>query len=361
MATTLDMLLAALNREGLPPVPAPAPSMPLPVRTAGPTPGPPLSAPPELPPVAPLPAADTNFVNQYAGPAPVAPVQRDPGLLDKLSTILLGVSSGLQGRAPQFIESVREERLRPIREYNAALERFQNRRTQGLEIDTRRREREQDRATRTAEAKAEREFQQFVSDRQFMNQAARDQAQQAFQLELQTRRADAELRELQRKERGQQERDARLIARDFGKVGAKPEIARELGRYYSMLTDEISPEAAKFESAQARLAEVRARRAAAGGAGGGAATSVRAQKMIDEINSINQKMAEAEARGDQQTVKQLMLRSKAAIRNAARFPGIEAGFDPSGKWPYAKPRGQVQAPAQAAAPQGQNNDPLGIR
>src|SRR5262245_12190761 len=126
MPSFLETLLA-LNGVNLPPLPAVPPSKPL-----FPAPAPPISTGPaygaspglmvnDIAPAAPALPLDMNFINQYAGPAPVAPVIQQPGFLDKLSTALLGVSAGLQGYGPQYAQSVREERQRPQREYQRQL------------------------------------------------------------------------------------------------------------------------------------------------------------------------------------------------------------------------------------------------
>lgn len=346
MPSFIETLLA-LNGGNLPPIPDPAKPMPLGV-AAPPLAGPLLGAPPESAPTAPLPALDTNFVNQYAGAAPVRPTISQPTFLDKLSTALLGASAGLQGRAPQYIESVREERQRPIREYEAALERFNNRRTQGLEIATRRQEREQDAATRRAERNTEFEREQFLQRSKFKSEEARQLAAQAFDLEK-IRERERIFDEKQREQqRAQQERDARLIARDFGKVGAKPEIALQLGRYYSGLIDEISPEAAKFESAQARLADIRARKAATGGSGTGGGSSSAVENTLAEFETLKQMAIQGvkAAGGTPQDEIEAVRRATAGVvRKMARQPKLfEVGIGEFG-YPYAQQRKGASTPA----------------
>src|SRR5262252_5129276 len=163
MPTFLDTLLA-LNGVNLPPLPAPAAGMPLMPAPAPPiSVGPAFGASPELmasdvAPRAPAPPIDMNFVNRYAGAPPTPPVVQQPGFLDKLSTALLGVSAGLQGYGPQYAQSVREERQRPQREYQAAQERYQGRKAQGLELATRAQERQQAQTQRVAEEQSRREF-----------------------------------------------------------------------------------------------------------------------------------------------------------------------------------------------------------
>src|SRR5262245_49524816 len=255
----LQLLSALASLGGVPPLPPPAQSMPMMLPTSTLPALPPFNEPtPGIAPPAPLPALDEGLIARLAGPAPTV---QQPGFLDKLGAVLGGFGAGVQGTGPQFVQSIREQRERPQREYQA-------RRFEATQIAEQRREREQARIQRTADEQSQREFEKFMADRQFASQSARDQAEQAFRLEMATRARDAELAEQRRRERAQQERDARLIARDYGKLTANPKIALELGGYYAGLTDYLSPEAAKFESVQARLAEIRARRTAGGGVSG---------------------------------------------------------------------------------------------
>src|SRR5262245_12207265 len=147
MPSFLETLLA-LNGGNLPPLPSPAPSMPLlPAPVAPISTGPAYGASPDLmssniAPTAPLPPLDMNFVNQYAGAPPIPPVIQQPGLLDKLSTALLGVSAGLQGRGGEFAQSVKAQQEAPQREYQRQVENYQQNRRAGLELATRKQERQ---------------------------------------------------------------------------------------------------------------------------------------------------------------------------------------------------------------------------
>ena len=263
-------ILQALNGGNLPPLPDPAKPMglfpaPAPPITIGPPQGMPDAAP-----MAPTQPLDMNFVNQYAGQAPVAPVASTPTTLDKVAAILGGIAYG-----PQYAQMLQEQRQAPLREYQRQSEQYQNRKAQGLELATRKQERQQEQAQRQAEANQEREFKVWLQKTGVTDEVAIQQMRQAFEIQKireQQRAADAKLQEQQR---AQQERDARLIARDYGRLTDNPKIALELGRYYAGLTDNLSPQAAKFESVQNRLNEARAlrmARLAAGGGGGGAQT-----------------------------------------------------------------------------------------
>src|SRR5262249_5890266 len=132
----------------LPPVFAPTPAAPI-------STGPAYGAPPELmasdvAPTAPTAPQDLAFINAYAGGAPTPP--RAPSRLERIAGILGGVSAGLQGRAPEYLDYLRQ----PQREYQAQLERYQGRRAQGIQLEERRRERQQEMATREAQIKSER-------------------------------------------------------------------------------------------------------------------------------------------------------------------------------------------------------------
>lgn len=349
MATTLEMLLAALNREGLPPVPDPAKPMPLGVPTP-PLAGPMLTGPPDAAPQAPLPALDTNLINQLSGPAPVAPTIQQPSFVDKLSTALLGVSAGLQGRAPQYIESVKEERNRPITEYKAQLERFNNRRTQAVELATGKQERGQERAQRRADANVEFEREQFLQRTKFKSEEARALATQAFELEKIRERERVQDEIQARRERADTERQRRTIENELaGKDGAPSNIAKEISEWRVGSRPELSAAAQKWRGLQARKAEAqlaKLQRIGAGESGGGAA------KLAEQFESLKAQLYPARQRGDTAQENNLMRRIE-AIGSKLQTKGYEVGY---GENPYQKLRG-----AQQAAPQAQIADPLGIR
>lgn len=272
MATTLEMLLAAIGGGNLPPLPDPANPVGIPL---APAPAPPVNVGPSGPmpgaaPQAPLPALDTNLINQLAGPAPVAPTIQEPGFLEKLSTALLGINAGFQGRGGQFVESVKEQRQRPIKEYNAQLERFNQRRTQGVEFATRKQEREQDRATRQAEQQADREFQAWARRANITDEQALLQARQAFDLQK-IREQERILDERQAaREKAEQEKQRRAIESELAtKGGAPPSIAKEISEYQVGLRPTLSKSAEKWRTLQARKAEAQLARVAGGGGSGG--------------------------------------------------------------------------------------------
>lgn len=366
MATVLQ-LLQALNRADLPPLPDPAKPAPIPYAPVGnlgplsndttaafgalnPEPVPPAI----LPPLAP----DMNFVNSYAGTPPTPPTFQQPTTLEKIAAVLSGIGLG-----PEYGAQLREERQRPVREYQAAQERYQARRTQGVELAERRAEREADRANRAASAQYEREYKTWLKKMDIRQDQADLKTKQAFDL-LKVREQERIADEKQERQvRAQQERDARTIAGRLGTgPGAAPaKIAEELGNYYAKLTDKLSPAAENWRNAQARRAEVLAGRGAGGGTGGG--VSKQTAKLVEEFNNARQNLITATARGDAKGQKDLRMRLSQLVKRLAGRPGVEAGYG-AGQWPYVKVNGQLstgEPGQQPTAPQNQQADPLGIR
>jgi hypothetical protein len=283
---------------------------------------------------------DMNFVNQYAGPRPAAPVQQPVSRLGQLGAILSGVSAGLQGRGGEFAASLRAERERPMREYQQQLRDFEERRTRGLELATRRQEQQQERDTRAAEITANREFQQWAQRAKITDELALQQARQAF--ETQKLREQERIRDEQiaTQQKALDERQARGIESELiSKDGAPPTIAKEISQYL-ISGRPLSPAAEKWRGAQAqKIAAQIARLSRMGGSGGGAEDAAM-QKAIERFEGVKQQYADAVARGDAKGQQQLQKKMTAAHNALTRFPGLELGYDPTGKWPYQKPRGQ---------------------
>lgn len=358
MATIIDLLMA-LNQGNLPPIPQPAQPVPLAPAPTGNVPE--YGGPSQVtePPQAPL---DTRIIQQMLalrGPAPTPPAPLSRG--QRIANALMGFGAGIQGNGPQFLEQLAQ----PQREYQRQLQQYNNLGTElgarGLETA----QRQQERQTTRAQQVSDREFAAEVrrETRRLNLSDDREKALLADALLSRRQREDDERQAKleQQKQRAQQERDARQYAAKLGSgpAAARPEIAEELGNYYAKLTDKLSPAAARYLNAQAQKAQILATRAATGGGGG---TNAKAQKALGQFEAIKQKLIEAVKTGNSQAQKQLMTDLNRSFRGLARFPEIEAGFDPSGKWPYAKfrtPQGSVAAPG--VAPQGQSNDPLGIR
>ncbi len=271
MATALEILLARLANERNAPLPAPAAPMnlgPLSNDTSlafgaqNPEPVPPAFTPPAAP--------DMNFVNQYAGQAPTRPVLDDPSTLDKIAAVLGGIAGG-----PGYALALKEERQRPIREYEAQRGQYEERRTRGLELAERRSEREQERASRAAEAQYERDLKTWLKKHDVREGAAAQQAAQAFQL-LRDARATAESerkeRVLLRRQVALQMDDRIKAYRDQGADKYAEELARSDFRMaLEQLGEKVPPLSAAASKAntlvQAKLQ--RALRLAQGGSGGG--------------------------------------------------------------------------------------------
>lgn len=382
MPTALDILLAR-TRGDLPPVPGPATSAPIPL---APTTGiGPLSEdttaafaalnPEPVPPaMAPAPPIDTNFINTYAGAAPVAPTIQDPSTLARIGTILSAVSAGLQGQGPQFVANLRAEREAPIRRYEQQLQAYNERRQRGLELATRQQEREQDRAQRAAENQYEREFQAWVKKTGVRDAEAQARLRQAFEIQ--------KIREAERiadeKQAEQERKQLKLKAADIAKayrLAGAGQHSNELAERDLGLRDNVSPAADKWLSAHVRLEQARADRAAGLGGGTGGISSQTA-KLVEEFNTVRQNLITATARGDAKGQKDLRLRLTQLVKRLAGRPGVEAGYG-AGQWPYIKVNGVLQGaqeqqqqpaggnfniPSTIAAPsQGQTADPLGIR
>lgn len=353
----ITALLAALSnlppvggRPALPPLPGtvqPPPDFNLPMSLTG----------PEPPPAAPSMPIDQSLIQRYlqfAGPAPTPPPPMAPaGKLDKIAAALLGINAGFQGQGPQFAASLRAERERPQREFEARQQQYEQTRRQlglrGFEAAQDAEEKRQARQERLAERQFERDFQEFTRRNNITDQMALEKMREAAQIQRDAERERAMDEKLERQQKAQQERDARIAATKYRLAGAKDSIATELGKYDALLIDQLSPAAAKWESTQAKVAEARAARLARiGTGGGGGGMNAKAMKAYQQFESLRQDVAAASARGDVTTETQLRGQMKAAFNRLARFPGqFDLSYDASGQWPTAKPRA---AGAPQAAP-----------
>jgi hypothetical protein len=289
-------------------------------------------------------------------------VTQPVSLLQKIALALQGFGAGVEGRGPQFLAQLDEQRQRPQREFQAATEQYESNRRRAVGIAEDKRQGERADIQRRADIQSGREFQLYEGELRDRRQEARDLRLQAAALEREERKVEGERLEQERKQKAQQERDARLIARDFGKVGAPPAVAKNLGDYYAGLTDKLSPEAAKFESAQARLADIRARKAATGGTGTSAGDT-NAATLEMQFNALKARFLNAEKptqgmpRGDRALMDRIAAQFPAVMNKLEKL-GWEVGYD--GIYPYIKPP-QAQSGRQQAAPQAQNNDPGDVR
>lgn len=366
MATIID-LLRALNQGDLPPLPRPAPSAPIPY---APVPTfPPLSDetsaafaalnPEPMPPAIMQPSSpDRELIALLAGQAPTPPTPLSRG--QRIANALIGFGAGVQGRGPQFLAQLQE----PQREYQRQLERYQGRRTQALEFAQTHAEREQDRAQRAAQAQYQREYNIWLKKMDIRRDEADTRTKQAFDL-LKIRETERIADEKLVAQQAQQNKIklAELTSK-YRQAGAK-QYAGELAQKDIDPAYKLSPGAEKWESARVALEQARANRIAGmGGGGTGGGVSAKAQKALVQFEAAKQKLIDAAAAGNATAQKQSMTELNRAFRYLARFPEIETGFDPSGKWPYAKfrtPQGSVGIVNAPTAPQSQQNDPLGIR
>jgi len=321
--------------------------------------------PPEPPPPAPGAPLSRHIIDQYLAQLPPAPTPPPApasiGRLDRLALALQAFGAGMQGQGPQFLASVRAERERPQREFEARREQYEERRSAvglaGLEAAQRAADREQARQQAAADRRFDLEVQERGRQLGLRDQAEMEMLRDTLLTKRQREEREADERRQQATFRNQQMRDARTFASAYRKAGATDGIARELGEYDAGLRDGLSPTAAKWESAAVQLNEIRQqreRRLAAGagrsGAGGSANTNAAAQKALAQFESVKQQVSDAVARGDAAGEAQLRRRLASAFNNLTRFPGVfELGYDQSGQWPYAKIRGQsaAQPPPQA--------------
>lgn len=255
-----------------------------------PAPAPPINGGPAFPqteqdiaaqsvaPTAPTEPLDQNLIRQImslAPPAPTAPAPLSRG--QRIANALIGFGAGVQGNGPQFLEQLQQ----PQRQYQQQLANYNNERSRlgltALEAAQNKQERGQAERQRRADIQAQRDFEVQLDKMKFTNETARDQARQAFQLELQARNQ----REAEQKQKDIEERQVRIAvgkaAQKYRDAGAKGAIANELANRDFNPDAPVSPAAEKWYSvnviakqAQAAYLEARKAKALAGGGGGAA-------------------------------------------------------------------------------------------
>jgi len=328
MATILDLLMA-LNRDELPPVPAPATPVPMAPAPTGNVPE--YGGPSQVtePPQAPLDTRIIQHMLALRGPAPTAPAPRSKA--ERIFNALAGFGAGFQGNGAQFLQQLQE----PQRQYQRQLENYNQ---LGAELGARgleKAQREQERQTTRAQQVSDRQFAAEV-DREARRLHLTDQRElEMFRDTLLARRQreddERAAAEQRRKEKAQQERDARVFASQLGRgPGAAPaRIAEELGNYYAKISDSLSPAAQKWLNAQAKRAEILASRPTGGGAGGGKLMAQLENGQIIPSSLVDQKTGRVIIDG-----------------KPVKVVGYVGGGASS---------------AKTATPQGKKADPLGIR
>lgn len=352
-------LLMALNRGGLPPLPAPAPSEDIMVRPGAttaipyaPVPGlGPLSEdttaafgalnPEPVPPRFTEPAApDMNFVSQQTGAPPVAPAPLSRG--QRIANALIGFGAGLQGRGGEFLEQLRE----PQREYQRQVERYEGRRTQAIEAAERRAEREADRANRAAELQYNRDYNLYLKKLGIRKDEADEQTQRAFEIYKLDRHEKAEAEKERQRERRAQESDARVRTGRFFTLSNDMTLSTELGRHYAGLSDKpLSAAAAKLDAKLQGVGEARMGRAMRVGVGGrtGGGVDKQTAKLIEEFNNARNNLITAIASGQTgEAQKQIRRKLDSLVRRLTGRPGVETGYGGKDKWPYVKVNGILQ-------------------
>jgi hypothetical protein len=309
-------------------------------------------------------APDMNFVNQYAGQAPVAPTFQKPSMLEKIGAILSGIGGG-----PEYAMQLREERQRPQRRYEAEKRDYEDRRTRGIEIEERRAEREADRANRAAEMQYEREYKTWLKKLDIRQDEADTRTKQAFDVYKLDRQAKLEESREAERERRTQEADAKARTGRFFTLTKDMAVSTELGRHYAGLSGApLSAAAARWDARLQDVGEAQTGRALRVGGRGGSGGGVDKQtaKLIAEFNTAREALINATARGDSKGQKETRTRLDQLVRQLTGKPGVEVGYG-GNQWPYLKVNGVLQgAPQQQAQPTAQatpqqQKDPLGIR
>ena len=223
------------------PLPAGLPSTPLPLTTAGQVnPGlygspPPLSQDTaianSIAPTAPAPPIDTNLIQQIMALSPPAPTPpTPPSRGQRIANALLGFSAGVGGNGAQFLAQLDE----PQRIYQAQLQNYnQNRQQLGLtaiEAAQSKQQRQQERITRDAMAKSDREFELYKQNLGISGSLAEKQLEQAhdlakFQMLEQMKQQQEAAKEKEAKEKQKREFAFSLVHKDYYPQNIADEIA----------------------------------------------------------------------------------------------------------------------------------------
>ena len=320
--------------------------------------------PQPVPPSLPGPVDAEGIRSQFAGmagPEPVAPTMQPTSMIIRIARALQGFGAGVQGQGPQFLAQIAEQREAPQREYRARKERFDTRKQElGVMAERAVLSAEEKRAARTQELldrQFEQEFQKGVRRLNLQDEREQQLFRDALLAKRQREDDERQAEENRRKEGAQKTRDSRIFAKEYRKAGAG-KFAKELADYDAGLTTEISPGAVNWESAQTRIAELRAGRLQRGASGSGASSSA-VQNTIAEFETLkNLAIQAAKSKGGsvQDEVEAVRKATAGVVRKMARQPNLFEVGAGSGGYLYAKPRqaGQASgAPAPGPQPQEQ--------
>lgn len=207
-----------------------------------------------------------------AGPEPVAPVAGPDPLILKIARALQGFGAGVQGQGPQFLAQLQEQRERPQREYQAKKERFDTRRQElGLMAEQAVMSAEDRRMARTMQLidkQADRDFEETLSRGKIKGAEAVARMKEAFDLERDAKKAEAE--RLEREKKDAKERKVQIVnlantlTDDF-------KISREQARRFAEHELNDTPLSAADAKQYARIEKYRR---PVGGAGGAAQPKV---------------------------------------------------------------------------------------
>lgn len=360
MATILDLLMA-LNRGDLPPVPGPAepiglpaglPNVPLaPAPQASISTGPtgPL---PEPAPVAPTEPLDLNLMRQIMALAPPEPTKPAPlSRGQRIANALIGFGAGVQGYGPQFLQQLQE----PQREYQRRLQTYQNERGRfgltALEAAQSKQERAQAERQRRADIQAQRDFEIQLDKMKFSDEQARDQARQAFQLELEARKEREAQEKQQRALEAATEKQRVAIENELRtKDGAPSNIAREISEYTVGKRVTLSPAAEKWRGDQAKYTEAKALRLARIAAGGNKQAPPMAD-IVDEAGNVIGQLPYNKVRLDRYTNEPLGFPAGSKVRTQGQPTAQAPQSLPSS--PYFNMGGTTEPLSQGMQPQTQ--------
>lgn len=231
----------------------------------------PQPVPPALPGPVDAEAIRSRFAGM-AGPEPVAPTVEPASLVIRIARALQGFGAGVQGQGPQFLAGLREEREAPMREFRARKERFETRKQElGAMGEQAVMSAEERRAARTAELldrQAERDFQESLKRSGIKSQEAIARMKEAFDLEREARKAEAERLEQERKDAKERKQAVITLANTFTDDFRIP---REQARRFAAFEIEGTP----LSQADAkRYSKIEKYRAPTGAAGAGSSGKV---------------------------------------------------------------------------------------
>lgn len=343
------------------------PQLPTPNLPPVATPGEEGSSALALPPISPVDLAGAlararTATTGILGPEPGPPVPGPGGVKGFLQGLAGALQQGVQAGFTEnpgatLLALQQQARTRAEREQEQSREERQRRQALTAQIyssevaDERRARLEEAREQRNAE----REFQRYVRDQQTLDKRIGAQTDlEELKQKFEQAQRDAKEAEAQRKAaEAQQRADEKEVRVRTGQIyddykGGVPRQAAKQIAEFEVYGTPLSKEAQKTYNNAAKVKR---------GLGG---VGPKGQQFIGQFESIKADYANAVARGDSTGENFNLKRLETLMKKAPA--DVEVGYDPTGKWPYAKIRGtnpgSPQATQQGPAPK---TDPLGIR